>query len=176
MKREIPAERTPVVCPICKSCDTKVVDKREADVVSTRRRRECLDCHQRFTTYERVEQMDLMVAKHDGRRESFNPEKLRTGITLAAAKRPITSAQIDDLVKDVEAQLRSAKTREVPAGTIGELVMERMRALDDVAYIRFASVYRDFTDARSFQSEVKQLLNHNNKTVVAAESDQQNNK
>jgi transcriptional repressor NrdR len=151
-----------VVCPICEHCDTKVVDKREADAVSTRRRRECLSCHQRFTTYERVERMDLMVAKHDGRRESFNPDKLRMGITLAAAKRPITSAQIDDLVKDVETELRSAKTREVPAGTIGNLVMARLKALDDVAYIRFASVYRDFTDARSFQSEVKELL-HNSK-------------
>ncbi len=147
-----------MICPICEHCDTKVVDKREADVVSTRRRRECLGCHQRFTTYERVEQMDLMVAKHDGRRESFKPDKLRTGITLAAAKRPISSDQIDQLVKEVEAELRSAKTREIPAGTIGNLVMARLRLIDDVAYIRFASVYRDFTDARSFQSEVKELL------------------
>jgi transcriptional repressor NrdR len=165
-----------VVCPLCESCDTKVVDKREADAVSTRRRRECLACHQRFTTYERVEQMDLMVAKHDGRRESFNPEKLRTGITLAAAKRPISSDQIDRLVLEVEAELRSAKTREVPAGTIGNLVMERLRVMDDVAYIRFASVYRDFTDAKSFQSEVKELLHRSNKQVVAVPSSQENNK
>ena len=147
-------------CPMCEHGDSKVVDKREADAVSTRRRRECLGCHQRFTTYERVERMDLMVAKHDGRREAFNPEKLRSGITLAAAKRPITSAQIDRLVQEVEAALRAAKTREVPAGAIGELVMERLRVMDDVAYIRFASVYRDFTDAQSFQSEVRQLLHH----------------
>ena len=147
-----------MLCPFCEHCDTKVVDKREADATSTRRRRECLGCHQRFTTYERVEQMDLMVAKHDGRRESFNPEKLRTGITLAAAKRPISSAQIDRLVADVELELRGAKTREVPAELIGTLVMKRLKELDDVAYIRFASVYREFTDARSFQSEVKELL------------------
>lgn len=151
-----------MVCPFCEHGDTKVVDKREADAVSTRRRRECLGCHQRFTTYERVEQMDLMVAKHDGRREAFNPDKLRNGLTLAAAKRPITSAQIDRLVAEVEAELRSAKTREVPAELIGNLVMMRLRLLDDVAYIRFASVYRDFTDAHSFQSEVKELL-HNQK-------------
>jgi transcriptional repressor NrdR len=147
-----------VICPLCEHGDTKVVDKREADAVSTRRRRECLGCHQRFTTYERVEQMDLMVAKHDGRRESFNPEKLRTGITLAAAKRPISSAQIDRLVADVELELRSTKTREVPADLIGSLVMARLRVIDDVAYIRFASVYRDFTDARSFQTELRELL------------------
>ncbi len=147
-----------MICPLCEHCDTRVIDKREADAVSTRRRRECLGCHQRFTTYERVEQMDLMVAKHDGRREAFNPDKLRTGITLAAAKRPITSEQIDRLVQEVELELRNAKAREVPAENIGSLVMTRLKALDDVAYIRFASVYRDFTDARSFQSEVKELL------------------
>jgi len=152
-----------MVCPMCASCDTKVVDKREADAVSTRRRRECLGCHQRFTTYERVEQMDLMVAKHDGRRESFNPDKLRTGITLAAAKRPVTSAQVDQIVQEVEAELRSAKTREVKAHDIGELVMPRLKQLDHVAYIRFASVYRDFTDVRSFQSEVKELLHDGKK-------------
>lgn len=152
-----------MICPLCEHCDTKVLDKREADAVSTRRRRECLGCHQRFTTYERVEQMDLMVAKHDGRRESFNPDKLRTGITLAVAKRPITSEQVDRLVQDVELELRSAKTREIPADLIGSLVMTRLKELDDVAYIRFASVYRDFTDARSFQSEVKELLHDSKK-------------
>jgi transcriptional repressor NrdR len=158
---------------MCASCDTKVVDKREADAVSTRRRRECLGCHQRFTTYERVEQMDLMVAKHDGRRESFNPDKLRNGITLAAAKRPITSEQIDQLVAAVEAELRGAKTREVEAHQIGELVMTRLKALDHVAYIRFASVYRDFTDVRSFQSEVKELLHHGKNVVAGTGSDSQ---
>ena len=147
-----------MVCPFCEHCDTKVVDKREADTVSTRRRRECLGCHQRFTTYERVERMDLVVAKHDGRREAFNPEKLRTGITLAATKRPISSAQIDRLVAEVELELRNAKTREVFTDHIGTLVMTRLKVLDHVAYIRFASVYRDFTDVRSFQSEVKELL------------------
>ncbi len=149
-----------MICPLCEHCETKVLDKRDADAVSTRRRRECLGCHQRFTTYERVEQLDLMVAKHDGRREAFNPDKLRTGITLAVAKRPITSEQVDRLVADVELELRSAKTREIPADLIGSLVMTRLKELDDVAYIRFASVYRDFTDARSFQSEVKELLHH----------------
>ncbi len=152
-----------MICPLCEHTETKVLDKRDADAVSTRRRRECLGCHQRFTTYERVEQMDLMVAKHDGRRELFNPDKLRTGITLAAAKRPISSDQIDRIVQEVEMELRGAKTREVPADQIGSLVMSRLKELDDVAYIRFASVYRDFTDARSFQSEVKELLHDSKK-------------
>jgi transcriptional repressor NrdR len=147
-----------VICPFCEHCDTKVVDKRESDATSTRRRRECLGCHQRFTTYERVERMDLLVAKHDGRRESFNSEKLRTGITLAIKKRAISAEQIDRIVEEIEAELRSAKTREVPASLIGALVMEKLKAIDHVAYIRFASVYRDFTDVESFRKEVKQLL------------------
>jgi transcriptional repressor NrdR len=147
-----------VICPFCEHCDTKVVDKRESDVTSTRRRRECLGCHQRFTTYERVEPMDLMVAKHDGRRESFNPEKLRTGITLAIKKRAISAEQIDRIVEEIEAALRGEKTREVSANLIGALVMEKLKAVDHVAYIRFASVYRDFTDVESFRKEVKQLL------------------
>jgi transcriptional repressor NrdR len=107
--------------------------------------------------------MELMVAKHDGRREAFNPDKLRKGLTIAAAKRPVASELIDQIVREVEAELRSAKTREVPAGTIGELVMSRLKGVDDVAYIRFASVYRDFTDASSFQSEDKQLLHRDRK-------------
>jgi transcriptional repressor NrdR len=147
-----------VICPFCEHCDTKVVDKRESDATSTRRRRECLGCHQRFTTYERVERMDLLVAKHDGRRESFNSEKLRTGITLAIKKRAVTAEQIDRIVEEIEAELRSAKTREVSANLIGALVMEKLKAIDHVAYIRFASVYRDFTDVESFRKEVKQLL------------------
>jgi transcriptional repressor NrdR len=147
-----------VICPFCEHCDTKVVDKRESDATSTRRRRECLGCHQRFTTYERVERMDLLVAKHDGRRESFSPDKLRVGITLAIKKRAVPAEQIDRIVEEVEAELRSEKTREVSANLIGALVMEKLKAVDHVAYIRFASVYRDFTDVESFRKEVKQLL------------------
>ena len=149
-----------MICPFCEHCDTKVVDKRESDSVSTRRRRECLGCHQRFTTYERVEPMDLLVAKHDGRREPFNMEKLRTGIALAIKKRAVTSEQIDQVVEDIEAELRGEKTREVSADLIGTLVMEKLKSLDHVAYIRFASVYRDFTDVESFRKEV-QLLDKN---------------
>jgi len=147
-----------VVCPFCEHCDTKVVDKRESDATSTRRRRECLGCHQRFTTYERVEQMDLVVTKHDGRRETFNPDKLRRGIALAITKRPVTDAQVDQMVEQIEADLRAAKRREVPAQLIGALVMEHLKSLDHVAYIRFTSVYRDFSDVSAFEDEVKQLL------------------
>jgi transcriptional repressor NrdR len=147
-----------MVCPFCEHSDTKVVDKRESDATSTRRRRECLGCHQRFTTYERVEQMDLMVAKHDGRREAFNPEKLRTGIMLSIKKRPVTTEAVDRLVCEIEAELRGAKMREVPADLIGALVMEKLKGLDHVAYIRFASVYRDFADVESFQREARELL------------------
>lgn len=151
-----------MVCPFCEHGDTKVVDKRESDSVSTRRRRECLACHQRFTTYERVEQADLVVVKHDGRRESFNPDKLRTGIALAVKKRPVSTAQLDEIVESVEAELRGAKLREVPADLIGALTMEKLKGIDHVAYIRFASVYRDFSDVQSFQREVRELL-HNHR-------------
>lgn len=149
-----------MVCPFCEHGDTKVVDKRESDTTSTRRRRECLGCHQRFTTYERVEQIDLIVVKHDGRRESFNPEKLRNGIMLATKKRPVTTEEVEKIVDGLEAELRAAKMREVPADLIGALVMEKLKAMDQVAYLRFASVCRDFDDVQSFQKEAKELLHH----------------
>ena len=152
-----------MVCPFCEHCDTRVVDKRESDASSTRRRRECLGCRQRFTTYERVEQADLVVAKHDGRRESFNPEKLRGGIMLSTKKRPVTSEVVDRMVDEIEAELRGAKSREVTSTLIGTLVMEKLKVVDHVAYIRFASVYRDFSDVESFSREVKQLL-HNHRS------------
>ncbi len=147
-----------MICPFCEHSDTKVVDKRESDTTSTRRRRECLSCHQRFTTYERIEAVELVVAKHDGRREPFNPEKLRSGIALAITKRPISSQQVDRMIEEIEAELRGTKGREVATDLIGALVMEKLKELDQVAYIRFASVYRDFADVESFRDEVHQLL------------------
>jgi transcriptional repressor NrdR len=149
-----------MVCPFCEHGDTKVVDKRESDATSTRRRRECLGCHQRFTTYERVEPIDLSVVKHGGRKETFSPDKLRRGIVLAAAKRPVTTEQIDQVVDDVEMELRKAKKREVSADLIGAMAMEKLKEIDHVAYIRFASVCRDFDDVQSFQEEAKGLLHH----------------
>lgn len=147
-----------MICPFCDHSDTKVVDKRESDATSTRRRRECLGCHQRFTTYERVEQLDLLVCKHDGRRESFNPEKLKNGIMLAVKKRPVTPEQVDAMAESIEAELRGIKRREIPADLIGALVMENLKAVDHVAYIRFASVCRGYTDVESFSREVSELL------------------
>lgn len=149
-----------MVCPFCDGCDTKVVDKRESDATSTRRRRECLACHQRFTTYERVEQIELLVVKHDGRKESFNADKLRQGILLSMKKRPVTVKDVDVIVDQVENELRSAKVREVKSDVIGGLAMEKLKAIDHVAYIRFASVYRDFSDVESFRRELKELTAH----------------
>ncbi len=153
-----------MLCPFCENCDTKVVDKRESDSTSTRRRRECLGCHKRFTTYERVEQVDIAVVKHDGRKQPFSPDKLRTGILLSVKKRPVTMEQVDTLVEQVEQQLRAAKRWEVPSDLIGALTMEKLKAIDHVAYIRFASVYRDFSDVESFQREAKDLLVHHRQT------------
>jgi transcriptional repressor NrdR len=146
-----------MVCPFCENGDTKVVDKRESDAVSTRRRRECLGCHQRFTTYERVEQVEIAVLKHDGRREPFSLEKLRAGICQACKKRPVSDVDVERLVDEVEAALRGAKVREVRTEQIGSLVMAKLKEIDHVAYIRFASVHRDFTDVQSFQHEVQEL-------------------
>ncbi|HEY6736577.1 MAG TPA: transcriptional regulator NrdR [Candidatus Saccharimonadia bacterium] len=156
-----------MICPFCDHTDTKVVDKRESDAVSTRRRRECLSCHQRFTTYERVEQPDLVVVKHDGRRESFNAEKLKNGILLAVKKLPVEDDKVDGMVEAIEADLRGSKRREVPADLIGALVMEKLKAVDHVAYIRFASVCRGYTDVESFSREVSELLeNHRSRGSV----------
>jgi transcriptional repressor NrdR len=144
-------------CPFCMAHESKVVDKRDSDVSSTRRRRECLACQRRFTTYERVELVELSVMKKDGRRETFNPEKLRSGILRACEKRPVSRKQIDELIDSVEAEIRAAGVVEIASELLGDLSMARLRNLDQVAYIRFASVYRSFADVESFQQEVQQL-------------------
>jgi transcriptional repressor NrdR len=146
-----------VRCPFCHSRDTRVVDKRDADGV-TRRRRRCERCAGRFTTYERPEVARLLIVKKDGRREEFNRAKLRAGIEKACAKRPVSAEAIERLVDEIELELRRREGLEVPAALVGELVMERLRALDKVAYIRFASVYRAFADVSSFEEEVRKLL------------------
>lgn len=147
-----------LICPFCDHSDTKVLDKRESDITSTRRRRECLGCRQRFTTYERVELPDLMVIKHDDRRESFDPEKLKRGVQLAVTKRPVSEVQVLTMIEAVEAELRSGKRREVPAELIGALVMEQLKSVDHIAYIRFASVCRGYTQVEAFAEEVGELL------------------
>jgi len=145
-------------CPYCNSENNKVVDKRETpDLKNTRRRRECLKCKKRFTTYERVEQVELYVIKKDERRELFDREKLKSGIIKACQKRPISHESIENVINQIELMLRKKRKIEITAEEIGEIVMKKLKKLDKVAYIRFASVYRDFQDISSFEKELKSL-------------------
>jgi transcriptional repressor NrdR len=145
-------------CPYCLSEKSRVVDKRDIpEMDSIRRRRECLKCGKRYTSYERIELTGLSVLKKDGSRESFDRDKLLSGILKACEKRPIPREQVEQLVSGVEGDLRNYGEKEVPSTQIGKLVMERLRDLDKVAYIRFASVYREFTDLSSFEKELRKL-------------------
>jgi len=146
-------------CPFCQSPDNKVVDKRESeDLATTRRRRECLKCKKRFTTFEKVEDIGLIIFKKDGRREKFNREKLIIGITKACEKRPVSPEKIEKVVDEIEAELRLKETKEIPSKIVGETVIKKIRSLDKVAYIRFASVYREFEDLETFEEELKKLI------------------
>jgi len=144
-------------CPYCGSEELKVLDKRKADDKSIRRRRECEKCGKRFTTYERIEQADIIVVKKDGKRERFDRSKVKGGILKACEKRPITNEMIERTVDEIEAELRGEDSIEIPSRKIGELVMKKLKRLDKVAYIRFASVYREFEDIESFRDELKKL-------------------
>ena len=141
-------------CPYCKKKDTKVIDTREVGE-GIRRRRECKICQQRFTTYERVAKTSLLVVKTDGRREPFDSEKLLKGILRACAKRPIPTETLEQMVNDIEKELYELGRAEVESEVIGRMVMERLRELDDVAYVRFASVYRRFQDVDSLAEEIE---------------------
>jgi len=146
-------------CPYCAHNESQVLDSRDSeDLASVRRRRECLKCSKRFTTYERVNVIDLFVIKKDGRREQFDRNKLLIGMKRACEKRPISIDTIEETVDEIEQNLRKRKTTEIPSKIIGEIVIRRLKALDKVAYIRFASVYRSFEDVESFEKEVKSLL------------------
>lgn len=148
-------------CPECGCLDDKVIDTRVSkDGDSIRRRRECLKCTARFTTYEAVANTEKSVEKRDGRREDFSPEKLRTGVKRACQKRPVSDVQIDELVKRVAAKIEALAGREVPSRTIGEMVMAELQELDEVAYVRFASVYRRFKDTNQFIREIRKLSEH----------------
>lgn len=147
-------------CPYCAHLDSKVVDSRDTETGAIRRRRECLSCHKRFTTYERVEAVPLLVVKKDGRREEFDRNKLINGLVAASKKRPISRDTIEQLVDDVENELRSRGATELPAAAIGEEVMRRLRDLDEIAYIRFASVYRQFKDVNDVRGVMEELLSH----------------
>jgi transcriptional repressor NrdR len=142
-------------CPVCQS-ETKVLDSRDMETF-TRRRRECLKCEKRFTTYERVEVIPLTIIKKDGSRENFDRNKLLKGVLIACQKLPIGREKIDALVESIEQDLRKQDLTEIPSKVIGELVMQKLRELDKVAYIRFASVYREFADIVSFEQELRKL-------------------
>ena len=146
-------------CPYCAQLESKVVDSRPADEGSSiRRRRECLACHKRFTTYETMESLPLMVIKKDGSRQSFDRGKVMGGLIRACEKRPVSYQTLEGLVAEIELSLQNQIDREVSSSQIGELVLERLKQLDEVAYVRFASVYREFKDVDSFMAELKQLM------------------
>lgn len=150
-------------CPFCQHDETKVIDSRASQDLSIRRRRQCLSCERRFTTYERVEESPVKVVKKDGSRIPFDRSKIRFGIEKACYKRPVSDQQIDQVVAGVEATIYEDGLREVPSRQIGELVFNALRELDKVAFVRFASVYREFTDVNDFVDELQPILEDRNR-------------
>lgn len=149
-------------CPFCGVSDSRVLDSRPTvEGNSIRRRRECGSCSKRFTTYERVDELPLIVVKKDGRREPFHRKKLLMGLTKACQKRPVSTEKLEAVVEGIEKELRNTMETEIKSQYIGELVMEQLQKIDEVAYVRFASVYREFRDAQSFMEEVKKLQRKN---------------
>ncbi|RYX85204.1 transcriptional repressor NrdR [bacterium] len=152
-------------CPKCQHSDTRVVDSRPIEEgAALRRRRHCESCNERFTTFERLALSPLIVVKRDGRREEFSPEKLRSGLSKACSKRPVATADIERAVGEIEAKLRSEGQSELAAGRVGELVMEKLLALDQVAYVRFASVYQQFDDVALFAQLLDRMRGRGRKT------------
>ncbi len=146
-------------CPFCACCNSKVVDSRPTEEGSIiRRRRECNSCGKRFTTYEKVEEIPLMIVKKDGNRESYDRNKVINGIVKACEKRPVSLNEIEDLVDDVEKDLYSLMDKEVSSNYVGEVIMEKLKEVDEVSYVRFASVYRQFADINTFKEELEKLL------------------
>ena len=146
-----------MICPYCSQEETKVLETRETSPNETRRRRECLSCNKRFTTYERIELKPILIVKKDGKREQFDREKIMKGLMKSCEKRPVSIQQMEQLADDVEYKIRSSGYQEVKSTKIGTLTMNRLKKFDKVAYIRFASVYGDFTDIKSFEEEVAKL-------------------
>ena len=148
-------------CPFCGHLQDKVVDSRESkEGDSIRRRRQCLACERRFTTYERIDEVPYMVVKKDGRREKFDRQKVLAGLLKACEKRPVSMSKLSDLVNRVESKVIDSPDREIQTTEIGEILMEGLRELDKIAYVRFASVYRDFQDEQAFFNELKNLMRH----------------
>ena len=148
-------------CPNCSNVENKVIDSRtNRDGDMTRRRRECLSCGDRFTTYERIEKSPLLVIKRDGRREDFNPGKILEGVQKACQKRPVSLERMEALVSKVEKFFQDSGEKEISAAAVGEKIVQELYNLDSVAYVRFASVYRDFKDVNEFMAELKDILKH----------------
>lgn len=145
-------------CPYCGKENTRVIDSRPTDDSSIRRRRQCDECGKRFTTYEKVETLPLIVVKKDNNREPYDREKIVAGIVRSCHKRPISMKQINDMVDDSEGQIFNMEEKEIPTTTIGSIVMDKLKDLDEVAYVRFASVYREFKDVNTFMDEIKKIL------------------
>ena len=146
-------------CPYCGYADSKVIDSRPAeDCTTIRRRRECLECQKRFTTFEVLERMPLVVIKRDGSRQSFDSMKIINGLVRACEKRPVSMAQIERVAEEVEQEIRGQLETEVQSERIGEMVMDRLKGMDEVAYVRFASVYRSFKDIETFMQELSKIL------------------
>lgn len=146
-------------CPFCQNEDTKVLDSRQIEGgTAIRRRRECDVCAKRFTTYEKYEEFQLMVVKKDGRREPFSRQKLLAGLSKACEKRPVSTEQLETIVAEIERQMRDINEREVPSKLIGEAVINKLFEIDEIAYIRFASVYRQFKDIQKFMEELEELV------------------
>lgn len=145
-------------CPFCGKDNTKVIDSRPTDDSSIRRRRQCDACGKRFTTYEKVESMPLIVIKKDNNREPYDREKVVAGIVRSCHKRPVSLIQINAMVDEIETQIFNLGEKEIPTTTIGRIVMEKLKDLDEVAYVRFASVYREFKDVNTFMDEIKKIL------------------
>lgn len=146
-------------CPYCEYLESKVIDSRPIDDGSSiRRRRECLKCEKRFTTYEQIESVPLVIIKKDGKRQVYNREKLLNGLLRACEKTPVSFAQIETMVLEIESVLNNSLDREVTSTEIGELVMDKLKELNDIAYVRFASVYREFRDVKSFMEELSTLI------------------
>jgi len=145
-------------CPFCQSADDKVLESREIDEgKAIRRRRECLNCRGRFTSYERVEEKPILVIKRDGRREQFSREKIRSGILKACEKRPVSLALVEEMIDEIEKEIHREEGREVTTAKIGEMVMEKLQRVDKIAYIRFASVYRKFESMAEFVKEIEEI-------------------
>ena len=154
-------------CPFCSHIEDKVVDSREAkDGDAIRRRRECLDCGRRFTSYERIDQIPYMVVKKDGKRESWDRHKVLSGLFRASEKRPISTGQLEGIVDEVEKNVQDSLDRELATSEIGKTIMRRLKTLDKVAYVRFASVYLEFADVSEFMTELKVLVGSRKPTVA----------